>query len=574
MEKIQKEQEKEEGKAEDSHKEKPQKGFEGKTDGITEIENSALSGGGLKKKRVVLLALLLVFLVAVMIAGGFYYRTAIYYRTHFFPNTNIDGVDCSNMEAETAIALLDAPIQNYTLKVVGRDYKTGESGNIVGEISSTDIQLNYGDTGKQVRELLNQQEIYTWLWAYLGKGNAFLLDRDIIFDEALLETKVKSWDACIRKNMVKAKDAYISETIGQDGYYEIISETQGTELDVDAVLQLAVEGIREQKEVIDLEEQGCYREASVKHNDKKLTETIDTANRWLSTSITYDWNGTEVTLDHDRLVEWITIENEKPVLDEEEVAAFVKAQAAEYDTYGKKKKFITTLGTEMTLSSRTYGWQTDTAAETEELVQLIYQGSVVKREPAYSKRAMQKGSNDIGNSYVEADLTNQHLYLYQDGNIVLETDFVSGTMISTYDCVTPEGIFGLTYKTRNAVLKGATYRTPVSYWMPFYGNYGMHDANWRGSFGGQIFITNGSHGCINLPPDMAGQIYEYVSEGFPVICYYYGGAPYIGIQADPAPETVPEEGTEWQDPEWQEPEWQEPEWQEPEWQEPVEEPVE
>lgn len=121
---------------------------------------------------------------------------------------------------------------------------------------------------------------------------------------------------------------------------------------------------------------------------------------------------------------------------------------------------------------------------------------------------------------------------------MVETDFVSGTMVSTYDCVTPEGIFGLAYKTKNAVLKGATYRTPVSYWMPFYGNYGMHDANWRGSFGGQIFITNGSHGCINLPPDKAKEIYEYVSEGFPVVCYYYQGAPYIG------PPAVPEEPTE------------------------------
>ncbi len=123
----------------------------------------------------------------------------------------------------------------------------------------------------------------------------------------------------------------------------------------------------------------------------------------------------------------------------------------------------------------------------------------------------------------------------------MESDFVSGTMISTYDCVTPEGIFGLAYKTRDAVLKGATYRTPVSYWMPFFGNYGMHDAKWRGSFGGQIYVTNGSHGCINLPPDKAAQIYEYVSEGFPVICYYTNGIPYIGPGAEVSEEPAPEE---------------------------------
>lgn len=195
----------------------------------------------------------------------------------------------------------------------------------------------------------------------------------------------------------------------------------------------------------------------------------------------------------------------------------------------------------MTLASRNYGWKTDTTGEIQELTQLIYLGTKGEREPLYSITARQKGTNDVGSSYVEADLSNQHLYLYQDGEIVVETDFVSGTMISSYDCVTPEGIFGLTYKTMNAVLKGATYRTPVKYWMPFYGNYGMHDANWRRSFGGEIYKTNGSHGCINLPPSMAGQIYQSVSEGFPVICYYSQGIPYVGPPSVPEGE-VPAEG--------------------------------
>ena len=49
----------------------------------------------------------------------------------------------------------------------------------------------------------------------------------------------------------------------------------------------------------------------------------------------------------------------------------------------------------------------------------------------------------------------------------------------------------------------------------------MHDATWRNNFGGDIYLTNGSHGCINLPLDKAEAIYAYVSTGFPIICYYY-----------------------------------------------------
>ena len=120
---------------------------------------------------------------------------------------------------------------------------------------------------------------------------------------------------------------------------------------------------------------------------------------------------------------------------------------------------------------------------------------------------------------MEIDLTHQHLYLYWKGELVLETDFVSGDVADGN--TTPGGLYRLTYKTTDAVLRGATYETPVKYWMPFNGNIGMHDATWRNQFGGEIYLTNGSHGCINLPLDKAQAIYGYVSTGFPIICYYY-----------------------------------------------------
>ena len=85
----------------------------------------------------------------------------------------------------------------------------------------------------------------------------------------------------------------------------------------------------------------------------------------------------------------------------------------------------------------------------------------------------------------------------------------------------PAGVFGLTYKTMNAVLRGADYETPVVYWMPYHGNFGMHDATWRTEFGGDIYLTDGSHGCVNLPLESAAAIYSQIGEGFPVICYYY-----------------------------------------------------
>ena len=114
------------------------------------------------------------------------------------------------------------------------------------------------------------------------------------------------------------------------------------------------------------------------------------------------------------------------------------------------------------------------------------------------------------------DLKEQHLYFYENGTMIIDAPFVSGNVAK--DWTTPPGLFTLYYKQTDKVLRGEDYETPVKYWMPFNGGIGLHDANWRGSFGGEIYKTNGSHGCINLPPAKAAQVYEHAYKGIPIIC--------------------------------------------------------
>ena len=85
----------------------------------------------------------------------------------------------------------------------------------------------------------------------------------------------------------------------------------------------------------------------------------------------------------------------------------------------------------------------------------------------------------------------------------------------------------MAYKQMNTTLRGpklpdGTYEweSPVTYWMPFNGGIGLHDANWRSSFGGAIYQGNGSHGCVNLPPSVAGTVYDNIQAGTPVVCHY------------------------------------------------------
>lgn len=115
-------------------------------------------------------------------------------------------------------------------------------------------------------------------------------------------------------------------------------------------------------------------------------------------------------------------------------------------------------------------------------------------------------------------MSKQHLWLYKNKTLLAEGDIVTGNMSKNYS--TPAGTYRLTYKQKDATLKGTDYETPVSYWMPFNGNIGLHDATWRKTFGGSIYQKDGSHGCVNAPYNLAETVFNNIEAGTPVVCYY------------------------------------------------------
>ncbi len=142
---------------------------------------------------------------------------------------------------------------------------------------------------------------------------------------------------------------------------------------------------------------------------------------------------------------------------------------------------MTSYGREVEVSG-VYGWRINQTAETAALTEIIRSGESQTREPEYSQKAASHDGNDYGTTYAEVNLTAQHLFFYKDGEKILESDFVSGNVSRGY--TTPPGLFSLTYKQKDAVLRGEGYASPVDFWMPFNGGIGFHDASWRNQFGG------------------------------------------------------------------------------------------
>ncbi len=476
--------------------------------------------GWTKKRKYIVLALLGIS-VPVLCVLAIYIRGVVFYQNHFVRGTVINQADVSGM----TVAELRERIQGYALRV---EERCGDGTTLEEEIQGTEIGLSYLST-EPFEEILRSQNRYLW---FLKQDRAMEAEKLIAYEEDVLEAKLDSLKGFGKDFAIKPENAYIACNAEGDGF-EIVEETQGNLLNRAKTLDVIRAAVEELEERVSLEEAGCYETAEITRENERLQSAFEKLNGLSNIRIVYKLGQDEEVLDGRTVMDWVEVDGLRVTLDEDKMSDYVASLRKKYDTIFKKRTFQTSYGVEITISKGDYGWWMDTEQEVRELAEMIGRGESGERVPVYHQTAAVYGMPDYGDTYVEINLTAQHLFLYIDGVMVLESDFVSGNASRGYD--TPEGIYGITYKQKDATLVGETYRTPVNFWMPFNNNVGMHDAAWRDSFGGDIYKLNGSHGCINLPYSAAKEIYGYVEKGTPVICYHLPGT-------EPVVEGMPQEG--------------------------------
>ena len=446
---------------------------------------------------------------AAICVGGYIYH-AVGYRDAYLPHTVINGMDVSGRTASEVKEMMASGVKDYSLVMRLR----GGGQEI---IYGADMGLHTVFDGS-LEEIIRQQNPYAWP-RYLLKGPSYDIQTMITYDEAALEKGLESLDCFKTANIVVPSDAYLSDYVSGEGY-SVVPETEGNELDLQLVKAAAGEGVRTLTPELDLEALGCYREPRIRSGNSSLVAARDARNRYVNMTVTYTFGSASEVLDGSTIHQWLLAEGDSVTLNRDTIGDYVKNLASRYNTAYKKRPFKTSYGQTVEVSGF-YGWRINQAAETEELIRILEAGESVVREPVYSQTAASHDGADYGGTYAEVNLTAQHLFFYKDGQKILESDFVSGNVSKGH--TTPPGIFALTYKQRDAVLKGEGYASPVKFWMPFNGGIGFHDASWRSSFGGSIYKTGGSHGCVNMPYAAAKELFENVYAGMPVICYELPG---------------------------------------------------
>lgn len=458
-----------------------------------------------------------------------YLGLALFFTKHFYFNTFINGENYSAGSVNSAQNFVLDTSNHYTLTINGRD-------GITDTITSADIGLKL-EFGEEFQNIIETQDAFLWPFS-LFKKCEYTVDTMVTYSEEAFDNKIDTLCFFEQENIRQPQNAYLSDYT-EEGY-QIIPEDKGTVPIRTKIYNAVKESVEILADSVDLDAKECYTNAEIVAEDHALQKECDALNQLTGVKITYKFGEDREVLDGSIIKDWLVTDEGKLDIDPDLVREYVNTLSKKYDTWGKKREFKTTGGETITISEGAYGWWMNRAGETEALVELIRSGKSEERTPLYHAQAAQYGENDIGDSYVEIDLTSQHLWVYKDDQLVEETDFVSGNVSRGYN--TPVGIYGITYKERNTTLRGANYASKVSFWMPFNGNVGMHDASWRSSFGANIYLTNGSHGCVNLPSKKAEVIYGYVEQGEPVIVY--GGQVSVprteGKQEQPEV-TVPEE---------------------------------
>jgi lipoprotein-anchoring transpeptidase ErfK/SrfK len=441
-----------------------------------------------------------------------YVIMALSYRNKFLPNTYINDIPVAGMTQEEAQQALLESVRADNLQFVT---PKGEEVEFAADAFSAKYALS-----ENALEETAVENSFTWPCKLFTRSD-YTVTFDFSFSEDSLHKLIEDYDW----GDEESQNACIVRS--DDGTYEIQPETLGDQFDVNQLLTYAVSQIETGNTRIVMEDSGCYESYRAEIVSSDLTSQLALCNQYASCTITFDFSDRQKTIDGEMISEWVKMDEDGNIdFDTAAIAEFVAQMADETDTYGRDHSFYATLDGWITVpwtSSSIYGWQIDQTSTTEQILELLQAGESATVEPVYTNwgYAYSRATDDIGNTYVEVDISAQHVWYYKDGALVMDTDCVTGLQ-SDPERQTPCGIFKIwshesPRKLGTYAVQG--YETWVDYWMPVtYTGIGLHDLD-RSAYGGNIYLTNGSHGCINLPHDFAASLFDSTVNGIPVIIH-------------------------------------------------------
>ena len=465
-----------------------------------------------KRTRRIWRVLLALFLILIVISALVYFTGVVFFRTHYPFNTTFLGYDLSQREIDAVEECMQAETNARSLTILELDGAQ--------EVIDLAADIDYRRTVEEPAEGWNPESV-SWRWPFSLYEENDLSDTEVItYSHEKLEDFVAGMDAMDPVNVTPPSDAYLE---WKNGVCRIVPSVDGNKLYPYRVVNALAEAIESDIYTVDLAAEDCYEKAYIQSDNEHLLYVLGRYKSINFQQIEIDMTGETITLTSDDVLSFYrTVLGGELVLRDDVVAAYVKDLKDRYDTYECKRPFVNRYGNEITVGTKadTYGFKMDLDATVALLTETLKSRErLAQIQPVWTNAGQTRLENgsDIGGTYIEVSISEQYLWAYIDGERVMGTSVVTGNA-GNHD--TPRGVFRILYKERNATLVGQDYSSSVSYWMPItWSGVGLHDATWRSSFGGSIYKSNGSHGCINMPSWAAQQLYNSFSSGTPVVVW-------------------------------------------------------
>ncbi len=448
-----------------------------------------------KSKKIVLIFLLV--LISIYGFGSFLFSKYTY------PGTSVNGVSRTLVPLDKAIF---EPDTNASITVQARDSKTVN-------FSGKDIDLIISRKGP------DRIEQNFMLWPIeIFQSNDYDIEFSVDYESKKLERTLEK--AGIQANGPMPENAKV---VADDQGARVQKEDEGNHVDYDKLKSRIIEAFIEGRNFVTAKD--LYKEPEIRDDDPELQAEAEKLNKILNVKVVYKIGDKDFVFGPGQMLDSLDKSSDGQYsLNKDKVAKWVQKLANLTDTYGKKREFITQSGIKQTVFPGIYGWKINVKKTQEKLLEMIDQGGDFETEPIYTHKARARGElNDIGDDYIEIDLSKQKLWCVKDKKVVYTSLLKSGKVNGNYE--TPVGVHMIWSREKDKKLTGnnldgSEYNSDVKYWIPInYKGVGLHDADWVKYFGGKNYINNGSHGCINLPLETAKFIYDNYKVGTPVPTY-------------------------------------------------------
>ncbi len=462
-------------------------------------------------------ALIISFLFIFLSVLGMYIGLAVYYKNGFSYGTVINGISCTGKTLDQITTELLTSMPKYEgLTILAKDGKSYS-------ISCDDVDFEC-DYSSAVKEAYLKQNAFLWglnlLPSYMGMD----IKPDVTYDKDKLFSIVEHLD--LWKNKVPDYKRKVEIAQNEDGFVLINEKTDI--LDEITTPNTVFEYFDSEIPILDLQEAGCYENMTLSKSDEDTINLYKKLEKFQDCNVEYHIGDEVVNIGPgvistfvktDEAGNYVLDEYGNIMIDEDKFNFFMDAFDEKYSTYNGTRLFRATDGRDVLVEGGTYGKKIDIEKEKAFVLGAIAHKMHVTREPEYALDNTFNGAYDIGKTYIEVDMTNQHLYYYVDGAIVVDSDIVTGKLAGGHGTIT--GTYYVMDKGRNITLRGRDYESFVKYWIHVHKGIGIHDASWRhGKFGGEIYKYNGSHGCVNTRLDEVAKIWEMVETGTPVVMFY------------------------------------------------------